>query len=653
MSKIIGIDLGTTNSCVAVMEGGEPTIIPNSEGARTTPSVVAIKDGERLAGITAKRQAVTNPDNTIYSAKRFIGRQFKESKKDTDQVAFECKEGKDGEVEMVLDGKQKRPAEIAAMVLQKLKTDAESYLGEKVTEAVITVPAYFNDSQRQATKDAGKIAGLEVKRIINEPTAAALAYGVDKKGGDKTVAVYDLGGGTFDISILELGEGVFQVKSTNGDTQLGGDDFDHKIMEHLVAEFKKDQGIDLSKDKTAVQRLLEASEKAKAELSSTHETTISLPFITSDSSGSPKHFELKLTRSKLEDLVADLIEATVEPCRKAMDDAKTYASDLDEVILVGGSTRMPAVQKKVEEIFGKEPHRGLNPDEVVAMGAALQGGILQGDSNVKDILLVDITPLSLGIETLGSVNTNLIEKNTAIPTSKSQIFSTAADNQPGVEVHVLQGERPMAIDNKSLGKFMLDGIPPAPRGVPQVEVTFEIDSNGILNVKAQDKATGKEQHITITGSSNLSDEDIERMKKEAEQHADEDKKKKGEIETRNKADSLLVQSERTLKDAGDKVSDDIKKPVEEKIEALKKILEDKDAKNEDIDKSYNELSEEIQKVGAEMYKGAQEEGSGKTDAPEEDDVKVYQEGEKPEDSNDKKKEEVEGEVVDEKKKDKA
>ncbi|MBT3704521.1 molecular chaperone DnaK [Candidatus Peregrinibacteria bacterium] len=651
MAKIIGIDLGTTNSCVAVMEGGEPTVIANSEGARTTPSVVAIKDGERLVGITAKRQAVTNTDNTIYSAKRFIGRQFSEAKKDIEQVAFGCKEGKGGEVEMILEGKQKRPAEIAAMVLQKLKTDAESYLGEKVTEAVITVPAYFNDSQRQATKDAGKIAGLEVKRIINEPTAAALAYGVDKKGGDKTVAVYDLGGGTFDISILDLGEGVFKVLSTNGNTQLGGDDFDRKIMEYLVAEFKKDQGVDLSKDKTAVQRLLEASEKAKAELSSTHETTISLPFITSDSDGGPKHFEMKLTRSKLEDLVADLIEATVEPCQKAMDDAKTYASDIDEIILVGGSTRMPAVQKKVEEIFGKEPHRGLNPDEVVAMGAALQGGILQGDSNVKDILLVDVTPLSLGIETLGGVNTVLIERNTAIPTSKSQIFSTAADNQPGVEVHVLQGERPMAIDNKSLGKFMLDGIPPAPRGVPQVEVTFEIDSNGILNVKAQDKATSKEQHITITGSSNLSDEDIERMKKEAEAHADEDKKKKGEIETRNKADSLVVQAERTLKDAGDKVSDDIKKPVEEKIETLKKTLENKDAKPEDIEKDYEALSEEIQKVGAEMYKGAQEAGSGKTDAPaEDDDVKVYQKGEKPEEK--KKENEVEGEVVKEEEKEK-
>ncbi|MBT3864587.1 molecular chaperone DnaK [Candidatus Peregrinibacteria bacterium] len=642
MAKIIGIDLGTTNSCVAVMEGGEPTVIPNAEGARTTPSVVAIKDGERLAGITAKRQSVTNPDNTIYSAKRFIGREFAEAKKDTEQVAFECVKGKDGEVEIMLDGKQKRPAEISAMVLQKLKADAEAYLGEKVTEAVITVPAYFNDSQRQATKDAGKIAGLDVKRIINEPTAAALSYGVDKKGGDKTVAVYDLGGGTFDISILELGEGVFQVKSTNGDTQLGGDDFDRVIMEHLIAEFKKDQGVDLGKDKMAVQRLLEASEKAKAELSSSHETSISLPFITSDSSG-PKHFEIKLSRSKLEDLVADLIERTVEPCRKAMDDAKTYASDIDEIILVGGSTRMPAVQKKVEEIFGKEPHRGLNPDEVVAMGAALQGGILQGDSNVKDILLVDVTPLSLGIETLGGVNTVLIERNTAIPTSKSQVFSTAADNQPGVEVHVLQGERPMAQDNKSLGKFTLDGIPPAPRGVPQIEVTFEIDSNGILNVKALDKATNKEQHITITGSSNLAEDDIERMKKEAEEHAEEDKKKKGSIETRNKADSLVAQAEKTLKDAGDKVTDEVKGPVQEKIDALKKLLEDKEASTEDLDKSYNELSEEIQKVGAQMYEANASASEAST--PDDDGVKVTH-------KDDDKKDAVEGEVVEEEEKEK-
>jgi molecular chaperone DnaK len=649
MSKIIGIDLGTTYSCVAFMEGGEAKVITNAEGARTTPSVVAIKDGNRLVGVTAKRQMITNPDNTIYSAKRFIGRQFSETTSDIKNVAFKCVEGKNGEVEIMLDGKQRRPAEISAMVLQKLKADAESYLGHEVKEAVITVPAYFNDSQRQATKDAGAIAGLDVKRIINEPTAAALAYGMDKKGADKTIAVYDLGGGTFDISILEIGEGVFQVKSTNGNTQLGGDDFDRVIMQYLVAEFKKDQGIDLSKDKIALQRLLESSEKAKCELSSSHETTISLPFITSDSNG-PKHLEMKLTRAKMEDLVAELIEKTVDPCKKAIDDAKIYVSDIDEVVLVGGMTRMPAVQAKVKEIFGKEPHRGINPDEVVAMGAAIQGGILQGDSNVKDILLVDVTPLSIGIETLGGVNTVLIERNTAVPTTKTQVFSTAADNQTSVEVHVLQGERPMAADNKSLGRFILDGIPPSPRGVPQIEVTLDIDSNGILNVTAKDKATGKKQHITITGSSNLSKDDIEKMKKEAEKFAEEDKKKHGAIEIRNRADSLVHQSEKTLKDAGDKVKDDIKKPVQEKIDALKKLLENKDTKVEDLEKGYKDLSDEIQKVGAEMYKAA---GAQSADTSQEnDDVKVYNKDEK----DDKKKKKgkkgdnvVEGEVVDEEK----
>jgi molecular chaperone DnaK len=644
MGKIIGIDLGTTNSCMAVMEAGETNVISNSEGNRTTPSVVAVKDKERLVGTPAKRQAVTNPTNTIFSAKRFIGRKFSEAKKDIERMPFECVKGKDGEVEIMLEGEQKRPAEIAAMILQKLKADAEKYLGEKVTEAVITVPAYFNDSQRQATKDAGKIAGLEVKRIINEPTAAALAYGVDKKGGDKKVAVFDLGGGTFDISILELGEGVFQVLSTNGDTQLGGDDFDEVIIDWLVAEFKKDQGIDLSKDQMALQRLKEGAEKAKCELSSTHETTISLPFITSDSSG-PKHFEIKLTRSKLEDLVADLIEKTVEPCRKAMDDAKSYSSDIDEILLVGGMTRMPSVQKKVEDIFGKEAQQGLNPDEVVATGAAIQGGILSGDSNVKDILLVDVTPLSLGLETLGGVSTKLIDRNSAIPTSKSQVFSTAADNQPSVEIHVLQGERPMAADNKSLGKFMLDGIPPAPRGVPQVEVTFDIDSNGILNVKAVDKATNKEQHITITGSSNMSEEEIEKMRKEAEKHAEEDKKKKETVEVRTNAESLVSQCERTLREAGDKVADDMKKPVENKIEALKKLLEDKDASTDDIKSSTEELSQEIQKVGAEMYKGT--EGAPDMKGEEEDDgVKVTDKNKEEKEKD----EAVEGEVVEEEKK---
>lgn len=619
MSKILGIDLGTTNCCMAVMEGGEPTVIPNAEGGRTTPSMVAVKDKERLVGVAAKRQSVTNGENTIYSAKRFIGHLYDESKKDVERMPFKCVKGKSGEVEMVMDGTQRRPAEISAMILQKLKADAEKYTGETITKAVITVPAYFNDSQRQATKDAGKIAGLEVERIINEPTAAALAYGMDKKGADKKIAVYDLGGGTFDISILEIadveGEKQFEVLSTNGNTQLGGDDFDQKIIEWLVEEFKKDQGVDLSKDKVAIQRLKDAAEKAKIELSSQHETEVNIPFITSDSSGA-KHLNLKLSRAKMEDLFAELIEATVEPCRKAMDDAKTYASDIDEVILVGGMTRMPAVQEKVKEIFGKEPHQGLNPDEVVALGAALQGGVLQGD--VKDILLLDVTPLTLSIETLGGVATGMIQRNTTIPTSKSQVYSTAADNQTSVEIHVMQGERPMASDNKSLGKFVLDGIPPAPRGVPQVEVTFDIDANGILNVKALDKATNKEQHITISGSSNISDEEIERMRKEAEAHAEEDKKKQGSIETRNKAESLVFQSEKTLKDSGDKVGDDIKKPIQEKIDELKKILENKEATEDEIKPAYDALSEEIQKVGAEMYKNAGAATPGEEEAKKEE-----------------------------------
>ncbi len=644
MSRIIGIDLGTTNSCVTVMEGGEPTVITNAEGQRTTPSIVAIKDGERLVGVTAKRQGVTNPENTIFSAKRFIGHTYNESKKDCDRMPFKTTEGKNKEVEIVLDGKQHRPAEISAMVLQKLKADAEKYLGETVTDAVITVPAYFNDSQRQATKDAGKIAGLNVQRIINEPTAAALAYGLDKKGDDKKVAVFDLGGGTFDISILELadvdGEKQFEVLSTNGDTQLGGDDFDEVLIDWLISEFKKDQGIDLSEDKMALQRLKEAAEKAKIELSSTHETDINLPFITADASG-PKHMNLKLSRSKFEDLIADLLSKTAEPCRKAMDDAKTYASDLDEIILVGGMTRMPAVQKKVEEIFGKEPHRGLNPDEVVALGAAIQGGVLQGD--VKGVLLLDVTPLTLGIETMGGVRTPLIERNTTIPSSKSQVFSTAADNQPSVEIHVLQGERPMAADNKSLGKFILDGIPPAPRGVPQIEVTFDIDANGILNVKALDKGTNKVQNITITGSSGMSDEEVEKLRKEAEMHAEEDKEKKEKVEVRINAETLVSTCEKTLKDAGDKVSDDIKKPVEEKLETLKKLLLEEKADTDKIKAASDELSEEIQKVGAEMYKAAgaaQDAADSEQKGMEDDeDVKVYE-----------KDDAVEGEVVDEEKK---
>lgn len=661
MSKIIGIDLGTTNSCVAVMEGGEAIVIPNSEGGRTTPSIVAIKDGERRVGISAKNQSVTNPENTIYSAKRFIGRQFSESTTDVKRVSYKTVKGGDGEVEIILDGKQRQPAEISAMVLQKLKADAEAYLGYEVTEAVITVPAYFNDSQRQATKDAGKIAGLDVKRIINEPTAAALAYGVDKKGGEKKVAVYDFGGGTFDISILELGEGVFQVKSTNGNTQLGGDDLDARVAKWLVDEYKKQYGADISTDKLAMQRIKESAEKAKIELSSLHETTISLPYITVDKDG-PKNFEAKLTRSKLEDLVVDLIELTEEPCRKAMEDAKIFESDIDEIILVGGMTRMPAIQEKVKSIFGKEPSRGSNPDEVVALGAAIQGGILQGDSNVKDILLVDVTPLSLGIETLGGVNTILIERNSAIPTSKSQVFSTAADNQTSVEIHVVQGERPMAIDNKSLGKFTLDGIPPAPRGMPQVEVSFDIDSNGILNVKAADKATNKTQHITIAGSSNMSKEEVEERRKEAEKYAEEDKKKKEMIEMKNQAESLIIQSEKAIKDAGDKVSDELTKPIKEKIETLKKVLENKDATVEEIKTPYEDLSQEIQKIGAELYKNAQAANAatggdtntenGETPSAEgsDDDVKVYKKGDK---KKGKKDDDVtEAEVVEEKEEEK-
>lgn len=597
MGKIIGIDLGTTNSCFAVMEG-EATVIANAEGHRTTPSMVAIKDGERLVGIAAKRQATMNKDNTIFSAKRFIGRQFSESKKDIERMPFKCVKGKDGEVEIELEGKERRPAEISAMVLQKIKADAEKYLGEEVTEAVITVPAYFNDAQRQATKDAGKIAGLDVKRIINEPTAAALAYGIDKHHGDKKIAVFDLGGGTFDVSILELGDGVFQVLSTNGDTQLGGDDFDNAIIDWLIVEFKNQEGIDLREDKVALQRLKEGAEKAKIELSSQHETEINLPFITADKNG-PKHLVIKLSRSKLEDLTAELIERTAEPCRKAVKDAEVLMSDIDEIVLVGGMTRMPAVQEKVKDIFGKDPHQGINPDEVVALGAAIQGGVLQGD--VKDVLLLDVTPLTLGIETLGGILTPLIERNTTIPTSKSQVFSTAADNQPAVDIKVFQGERKMAADNKFLGNFQLDGIPPAPRGIPQVEVTFDIDANGILNVKATDKGSGKAQHITIQGSSGLSDEEVEKMRKEAEMHADEDKKRKDAVETRIQAESLVTQTEQTLKNAEEKVSEDITGPVKEKLEDLKKLLEDEEVDIDELKEKTKALSEAIQKVGAAMY----------------------------------------------------
>ena len=661
MSKIIGIDLGTTNCCMAVMEGGEPTVMSNAEGQRTTPSIVAYKDKERLVGITAKRQAVTNAESTVFSAKRLIGHQYSEVQETAKRMPFKVVKGKKGEAEIELNGKQHRPTEIAAMVLQKLKADAEKYLGEEVKEAVITVPAYFNDSQRQATKDAGKIAGLDVKRIINEPTAAALAYGLDKKGADKKVAVFDLGGGTFDVSILELadvdGEKQFEVLATNGDTQLGGDDFDEIILEWLVEEFKKDQGVDLKNDKMALQRLKEGAEKAKIELSSTHETEINLPFVTADSSG-PKHLNIKLNRAKLEDLIAKLLERCVEPCRKAMDDAKTYASDIDEVILVGGMTRMPCVQKKVEDIFGKEPHQGINPDEVVAMGAAIQGGILQGD--VKGVLLLDVTPLTLGIETLGGVSTPLIERNSTIPTSKSQVFSTAADNQSSVEIHVLQGERPMAPDNKSLGKFILDGIPPSPRGVPQIEVSFDIDANGILHVKAIDKGTNKSQHITITGSSGLSDEEVEQMRKEAEVHAEEDKQKKEAVEVRNQAEVLVAQAERTIKEAGDKVTDDIKGPVEEKIQAVKDILAKEDASHDDIKAATEALSSEIQKVGAAMYQDVgqsePEDGVNVKDMNEDEDKKdddnvvdaevVEEDGEKEEEKKEEKKDEGEGDKKD-------
>ncbi len=603
MPKILGIDLGTTNSAMAVVEGGQPEIVENKEGNRTTPSMVAInKSGERLVGLLAKRQAVTNPENTIYSAKRLIGRKFsdKEVTEAAKKFPFILKEGKGGAVNIVMKGKDYRPAEISAMVLQKLKADAEEKLGEKITEAVITVPAYFDDAQRKATKDAGKIAGLDVKRIINEPTAAALAYGFNKKKDEK-IAVYDLGGGTFDISILEVAEDTVEVRSTNGDTFLGGDDFDEKIIAWILDEFKKQEGVDLSKDPLALQRIKESAEKAKIELSTSQETEINQPFITTSDDG-PKHLVMKLTRAKLDELVSDLIDKTLEPCKKALEDAGFKASDINEVVMVGGMTRMPLVQKKVEEFFGKKPSTSVNPDEVVAMGAAIQGGVLQGD--VKDVLLLDVTPLTLGIETMGAVSTPLINANTTIPTSKSQIFSTAADNQPSVEIHILQGERKMAADNKTLGRFMLDGIPPAPRGVPQIEVSFDIDSNGILNVKAVDKATNKEQSIRIEASSDMTEEEIEKMKKDAEAHAEEDKKKAEAVEVKNTAETLIFTTEKAIKDAGDKVSDDKKKPVEEKIEALKKVKDGEDI--EAIKKATEELSTEAQKIGQELYQAAQE-----------------------------------------------
>ncbi len=609
MSKVIGIDLGTTNSVVAVIEGGKPKVIPTAEGSNLCPSIVAVnKAGERLVGQLAKRQAVTNPENTIFSVKRLIGRHWDDEEVQRDLKLLPYKIIHTGVgVKVKMGSKEFTPQEISAFILEKLKKDAESYLGEKVTEAVITTPAYFNDSQRQATKDAGEIAGLKVQRIINEPTASALAYGLDKKKEGK-VAVYDFGGGTFDITILDIGEGVFEVLSTGGDTHLGGDDLDQKIMDWIVDEFKSSEGINLRQDPMALQRVKEASEKAKIELSQNLESEINLPFITADSSG-PKHLVKKITRAKLEQLTGELIEKTVSICEEALKDAKVDTKDINEVILVGGQTRMPLIQETVKKVFEREPHKGVDPDECVAVGAAIQAGVLSGE--VKDLLLLDVTPLTLGIETLGSVMTPLIEKNTTIPTSKSQIFSTAADNQTSVEVHVLQGERPMASDNRTLGRFMLDGIPPAPRGIPQVEVSFDIDANGILNVKAVDKATSREQKITITSSSGLSKEEIEKMKKEAESHSAEDQKKKDLIEARNTSENLIYTSEKTLKDAGDKVKQEDKNEVEEKIKALKETLDKDDI--DSIKKATDELSEKIQKVGAAMY-----EKSSSQEAPQEE-----------------------------------
>jgi len=611
MAKIIGIDLGTTNSAMAVMQAGKPEIIANSEGNRTTPSVVAVnKNGERLVGQVARRQQVTNSRNTIYEVKRLIGRNFNdpEVQRDLKLMGYEIKKSGNG-VKVVMADKEYSPEEISAMILSKLKADAESFLGDKVTEAVITVPAYFDDSQRQATKDAGKIAGLEVKRIINEPTAAALAYGLDKEGkADEKIAVYDLGGGTFDVSILELGDGVFEVKSTNGDTHLGGADFDRVLVNYFVDEFKKESGIDISDDKAAMQRLRDEAEKAKIELSTAQDVDINLPFLTADADG-PKHFEHKLNRSKLESLVAELIDKTEEPCLKALKDAGLKANEINAVVLVGGMTRMPAVQEKVKKIFGKDPMKGVNPDEVVAVGAAIQGGVLQGD--VKDVLLLDVTPLSLGIETMGGVMTKLIERNTTIPTSKSEVFSTAADNQPQVEIHVAQGEREMIEGNKSLGRFILDGIPPAPRGIPQIEVTFNIDANGILNVTAKDKGSGKEQSITISGSGNLDKTEVERMAKEAETHAEEDKQRKSAVEARNLLDSAVYQGEKLLKDNKDKLEDSDMKTLNEALDTAKKVVQNDKATKDELETAAKTLNDTMMPIGAKLYQAKTDDNQDK------------------------------------------
>ncbi len=634
MGKIIGIDLGTTNSAVAHMVAGKPEVIANAEGNRTTPSVVAInKKGDRLVGQVAQRQRVTNAENTIYGVKRLIGRKFtdEEVKRDIEIMPFKIVKKGTG-VAVTMGDKDYTPEEVSAMILSKIKADAEAFLGDKVTEAIITVPAYFDDSQRQATKDAGKIAGLEVKRIINEPTAAALAYGLDSKKDEK-IAVFDLGGGTFDVSILELGDGVFEVKSTNGDTHLGGEDFDNRIVNHFIDVFKNEQGVDLKNDKAAMQRLKDEAEKAKKELSSTNEYEVNLPFITADADG-PKHFEYKLTRSKLEDLVKDLIQRLADPVNKALKDAGIKANEVDEIVLVGGMTRMPSVVERVKEIFGKDPLKGVNPDEVVAVGAAIQGGVLQGD--VKDVLLLDVTPLSLGIETMGSVSTKLIERNTTIPTSKSETFSTAADNQPQVEIHVLQGEREMSADNKSLGRFVLDGIAPAPRGVPQIEVTFSLDANGILNVTAKDKGTGKENSVTIQDSGNMSKEDIEKAQKEAELHADEDKKKRESVDLRNQLENAIYQAEKMPDEYKDKISEGDVKTIKEAVEEAKKVKENADADKDEIESAVKALNDKIMPIGAKMYEAAAaEEKSAEGD----------------EKSEDKKDEPVEGEVVEDDKKD--